>query len=89
MAEAKASNLPVAGLEEALANHRKTCNDEGLLSKATLKVEERKIKVSMVELEVKEAKASERADKIAQKELKLQEARINLKEAEADLAELQ
>ena len=89
LAEAKANNLPTAGLEEALANHRKICNDEGLLSKVRLKVEERKLKVSRAELEVKEAKASERADKIAQKELKLQEARINLKEAEADLAELQ
>ena len=88
LALAKKNNGDVAGLEEALANHKKTCNDADLINKMELKVAEKKLKVSKVELEVKEAKASGKASKIASKEEKLREARIDLQEAEADLAAL-
>ena len=88
LALAKQNNAPTAGLEEALANHKLTCNDSDLVSKMEMKVEEKKLKVSKAEIELKEAKASGKADKIAKKEAKLQEARIDLREAEADLAAL-
>lgn len=90
LANAKQNNkAAVSGLEEALANHRASCNDDDLVSKLKMKVEEKKLKVSKAELEVKEAKATGKADKISSKELKLQEARIDLKEAEASLAAVQ
>ena len=89
LADAKSHNGDVKGLEEALANHRASCNDEDLVSKLKMKVEEKKLKVSKAELEVKEAKATGKADKISSKEFKLQEARIDLKEAEANLATVQ
>ena len=85
LAHAKQNNGDVAGLEEALANHKRSCNDEGLVNKLSLNVEEKKLKVSKAELELKEAKASGKADKIAKKEMKLQEAKIDLREAEAEL----
>ncbi len=89
LADAKANKLPVAGLEEALANHRKTCNDADLLAKMRLRVEERKLKVSKAELELKSAQASGDAVKITDKGAKLQKAKDQLTEAEAELAELQ
>lgn len=89
LALAKQNNGDVAGLEEALANHRTTCNDDNLLSKAKIKVQEKQLKVSKAEMELEEAQSSGKADKIAKKQEKLREARIDLQEAQARLAELQ
>lgn len=86
---AKKAGEDITGLEVALASHKATCNDDDLLEMVNLKLQERKLKVSKAELELKEAKTSGKADKIAKKELKLQEARIELREAEANLAALQ
>jgi len=72
----------IRGLEKALENVRLWCSNDGLLSKAEDKIEDRQDKVKEREEELAEALAEGKGkDKITKREKKLEEARSELKQA--------
>ncbi|UQZ90774.1 DUF1090 domain-containing protein [Deltaproteobacteria bacterium Smac51] len=79
----------IAGLEEALEQTRRHCDDARLETKIDMKVQEKELKVKQRELDLEEAKAKGDKDKIAEREEKLRKAQAELEEAKAKRDALQ
>lgn len=79
------NNGQIKGLEKALQDNIKNCDDEKLVSERKQKIEEKMKKVSEREGELNEAKAKGDQNKIARKKEKLEKAKQELKDAQDEL----
>ena len=79
------NNGQIKGLEKALQDNIKNCDDEKLASERKQKIEEKMKKVSEREGELEDAKAKGDQKKIARKKEKLEKAKQELKDARDEL----